>query len=141
MRIIKFRCWDEKKKKMYHNVGISNTGTPMLWIDKGGGATFLGDTGKGLPILMQYTGLKDKNGKEIWEGDILHFKGNVYSGTPGEFDKKDMILPVVYKDNKGFQMYLIGFCYYEIYSHEVEVIGNIFENKELLKRIADWKHL
>ena len=90
---------------------------------------------------LQYTSLKDKNGKEIWEGNILHFKGNVYSGTPGEFDKKDMILPVVYKDNKGFQMYLIGFCYYEIYSHEVEVIGNIFENKELLKRIADWKHL
>lgn len=82
-------------------------------------------------IVMQCTGLKDKNGKLIYEGDIVKFN----------FDT-DEIKAVVSWDNKE----LIGFYLnttdyfkdkyvtdYDFYKNDYEVIGNIYENKELLE--------
>jgi len=68
--------------------------------------------------LMQYTGLKDKNGKEIYEGDIIR----VYDGENTE----------VYYDDGCFLV--LGFRADELYLHEdtCEVVGNIYENPELL---------
>ena len=80
----------------------------------------------------QFIGLEDKNEREIWKGDILHFTGTVYAGTPGHFNSVDMILPVDYSDNNGFQMYEKGWGHYKIYAHEVEVIGNIYDTPALL---------
>lgn len=119
MRTIKFRAWDKKEKKMYYDIGISNTGVVMMWIDKSGGATFLGDGGNGLPEIMQFTGLKDKNGKEIFEGDIVKFVGE---------NTKEQ---VNWDEESG------GFCLSHqagiIPKESVEVIGSIYENPELLK--------
>jgi len=56
MREIKFRAWDKKLKQLSIPVQISNPPTP--------------GHERGL-ILMQFTGLKDKNGKEIYEGDVV----------------------------------------------------------------------
>jgi len=70
--------------------------------------------------LMQFTGLFDKNGKEIWEGDILW----------GEDDSKVEILwenaCVQMKDESGDSWLAADHCKYW------EVIGNIYENQELL---------
>lgn len=70
-------------------------------------------------ILMQYIGLKDKNDKEIYEGDILLGMGFV------EY------MPV----DARFAINLLGelneICFYELEQKDLEIIGNIYENTEL----------
>ena len=78
--------------------------------------------------VMQYTGLKDKNGVEIFEGDIVQFK---YANF-----KKLMIAPIEYS---GCGFWIVGWLH-ELGWREVEVIGNIYENPELLGELdADEK--
>jgi len=89
-------------------------------------------------ILMQYTGLKDKNGKEIYEGDIL--KGLFATGGGGNSTK--------YKEfNFSFSCHIsnsssqfgidmpkrYGSYRFHPYIHQCEIIGNIYEKPELLK--------
>ena len=83
--------------------------------------------------LMQFTGLKDKNGKEIYEGDIIRDgkDGNKYNGRLGV---------VEYVTNNSVGHPINGFWYRNspdevgtIYPKNVEVIGNIYETPELLK--------
>lgn len=74
--------------------------------------------------LMQYTGLKDKNGQEIYEGDILltkDLKGEKYQTC------------VTYENG----MFLSGEepLYDDVFLFEAEVVGNIYENPELLEEI------
>lgn len=75
-------------------------------------------------ILMQCTGLKDKNGKLIYEGDIVKFKTELF-GKPKQiiWDECYYILKDTY----------IIICNTEIKQFGLEVIGNIYENKELLE--------
>lgn len=69
--------------------------------------------------LMQYTGLKDKNGKEIYEGDIVKFVNlTALLDSPYPFE--------VEWDQQGYWN-IAG------YDFELEVLGNIYENPELLK--------
>ena len=71
--------------------------------------------------IMQYTGLKDKNGVEIYEGDILQFNAKISkeTNTPPVLDKVEWI--------NG------GFLPRPLKNEDCEVIGNIYENSELLK--------
>lgn len=75
--------------------------------------------------LMQSTGLKDKNGKEIFEGDIVNY-GEEFNDVV-VFEKGTFCL----KDNSGHLTWL-GQEFEEI---ELEVIGNIYEHPELLKEV------
>ena len=78
-------------------------------------------------VLMQYTGLKDKNGAEIYEGDIV--KGYSVYPTAGRFES--FLMDEVYYTNRGTwdcYSYILGG-----FSEQVEVIGNIYENKELIE--------
>jgi len=72
---------------------------------------------------MQYTGLKDKNGKEIYEGDIIKVR---------RFMESDYVTTVEYRD--GMYWHLFETEDYEIVSvaYRCEVIGNKYENPELL---------
>lgn len=71
-------------------------------------------------VLMQYTGLKDKNGTEIFEGDIVQIEGPYgYYYRKIEFEKGSF----------HFGYVADGMCDYK----EMEVIGNIYENPHLLE--------
>jgi uncharacterized phage protein (TIGR01671 family) len=82
--------------------------------------------------LMQYTGLKDKNGKEIFEGDII----SVCNGSINCVEWMDDPREVKYTVNKGYNLPL--FCWDENgesnfdSTHWCEVIGNIYENPVLI---------
>lgn len=83
--------------------------------------------------LMQSTGLKDKNSKEIFDGDIVKFSDcddDVYV-TPVVWDKNYACFGVSFSGG-----YPISFDYLEEFYTEfkdIEVVGNIYENKELLE--------
>lgn len=122
-RQLKFRAWNKEEKKMLDSKKLSNTAV-----------SFSGEINKVYPlinlattletnevldlwVLQQFTGLLDKNGEEIYEGDILE----TYN-----FDSKKRHITVkwfTYGFNLG-GLTEFGPC---------EVIGNIFENPELLQ--------
>lgn len=84
--------------------------------------------------LMQYTGLKDKNGKEIYEGDILSFKANYTNKTAGRLNAVVEITPYKLELVIGNDRYN---AYEETdeFPYTAEVIGNIYENQELLSNV------
>lgn len=128
MREIKFRAWDENKKMTYFELsfdvikdGINRSCYLREAIRKGCHYE-----------LMQYTGLKDRNGKEIYEGDIIQYRD--YSGpvpiTPGS--KFPTTKSIVNSPENMFEGILLkGNGYGE--PKDIEVIGNIYENPELIE--------
>ena len=133
MREIKFRAWDTIGKQWLRITGFETAETDVskgyTIFGKGAGLFHDGDyVGSEGIILLQYTGLKDKNGKEIYEGDIVrfHYKTGVYKiGT------------VVWNDLFGsWDIDCQDFVSYKSlgqYKSVSEVIGNIYENPELLE--------
>lgn len=119
-RTIKLRVWSEGDKEYrtdcsVHKLFTSKTGTP---------ATIYNDEGDYF-LFEQYTGLKDKNGKEIYVGDILETccgKAEVY------FD--DELLMYKIKVKHGGTMPLVSKNSKRHFDYEI--IGNIHENPELL---------
>lgn len=119
-REIKFRIRDPKTGKVIMYIDMSQN--PMTWAHKMHEEY----------LWEQFTGTKDKNGSEIYEGDIL--KDTHWEGTPvsvmefGDFDSEDGVV-------KAFRLvdrkYKEQVCTSE--SRYLEVIGNIAENPELLK--------
>ena len=115
MREIKFRAWDKKQNKMRQDFNLSWSGK-ILFEDSIGSDEF---------EIMQYTGLKDKNGKEIYEGDIVRISDN----------HTEVINWIGDGDWMGEKQPLVGFIHNaSIYKKPIEVIGNLYENANLLSQ-------
>ena len=126
MRQIKFRAWRAEAGHMHPHVGVFPTTCKCPWSISSDGIMvnpLMGDKF----ILMQFTGLHDKNGKEIYEGDIVRDQrpcGEIY------------ISQVLWDETAA--MYIISdpdetLTFADIHPAWLEVIGNIHENPELLE--------
>jgi uncharacterized phage protein (TIGR01671 family) len=126
MRKIKFRAWHVEKKKMFaideidFRVKTVSEFIPNHPTNRTGYDEYAFYE---LSPLMQFTGLYDKNGKEIWEGDVINGNlGNLMIDFEcGSFVAVRIKNPGIKFEIKNFNM------------KEKEVLGNIYENPELLK--------
>jgi uncharacterized phage protein (TIGR01671 family) len=130
MREIKFRAWDTKFQKMYFSHDENDDGARVMlfhgdwevdtcYPDSGDDAGTIPCDGK-KAVLMQFTGLKDESGKEIYEGDIVLWKWlnhDVTASVKWDEDRANFYAGERYGQTLG----------------AVKVIGNIYENPELLK--------
>lgn len=156
MRTIKFRAWDKRLKamiKVTHDYQLHVRDIYWEIIDLKIGCKVLDnwrDNENG-NVLMQYTGIKDKNGKEIYEGDIcrcIHSEQNgknpfekieqVYTRPGGfslfgkpmqdfSYESNNRLTAFNWKTDRSIN---IPEFYYKIY--DIEVIGNIWEHPTLL---------
>jgi len=129
-RKIEYRAWDKTKKEMLS--------WELLCVNWSCGAL----KSNFHYSVMQYTGLKDKNGKEIYEGDIVKYdKGYFYEDNLFE------VCFGLYDNGKSYEDYVGGHGYYfkvingwleesdvkEFEDVNVKIIGNIYSNPELLE--------
>jgi uncharacterized phage protein (TIGR01671 family) len=140
MRQVKFRAWDKHENKMITKFMIGSSTDPeskewtcpIVWI----GNEWLNHEGL---ILMQFTGLQDKNGVDIYEGDIIRFLDCVDCSTESGNDFNEIVnVGVIYfcdQDN-GWDITKREQDKEDVFvSDNMEVIGNIHENPELLESV------
>ena len=125
MREIKFRAWSTADKKMYEPAYFDNLEVGW-WNENDGLTEILGDRHENSMlhqvILMQFTGLKDCKGREIYEGDTI--KGNL-------FDYRVPIRGDIVYDNEHatFALKNLAGLTFLFKIDQFEVIGNIHEDK------------
>ena len=155
-REIKFRAWCIPEKCMYDVMTVENLagGTKVLGtgIFIGNGWASINDNFKDKlekqVELMQYTGIKDQNGKEIYEGDIISY----WNGTMSACSKNDKdavnypnTAPHFFKLTKNKHAAIVykapsfkveggnALGSMNLTTPDIEIIGNIYENPELLE--------
>lgn len=139
----KYRCWDKQIKKMrYGDIQLSCSGLPFT----------LEATSEGLKVvdidnieIMQSTGIKDRNGKLIYEGDIVKSEEYPFKSN----DKYNYSAEICWaKDSAQFFYYVFKNKDSEVVGrstgntgsleeYEWEIIGNIYENPELLEETCN----
>ena len=124
-REIKFRAWDKENNEMLIQGIYKNRFDIHFYLDNSIGISNL-DYENFLDFeLMQYTGLKDKNGVEIYEGDIVSDKRVVV------YDTLFVRFGIANYDLNARPNWVVSMRITP--DSEIEVIGNIYQHKELLK--------
>lgn len=126
-REIKFRAWDDTKKEWTLNMWTLNIMECVSSKDRNIWLEPVLKTHK--VFIEQYTGLKDKNGKEIYEGDILREEGLLSPTYVVWDDVYARYLTKIIKTDNTVSSYF--YFDHNTASHS-KVIGNIHENQELL---------
>ena len=129
--IPKFRAYFNKYKRMIYSIGVVNENTILVDFNGDGNLETIFLTND--ISLMQYSGLKDKNGSEIYEGDVCRwtdpelFDGEIISDV---FIARysDEFLKWIGENNNSYDD-----LYDFIDDRQLELIGNIYENSELLE--------
>lgn len=129
MREIKFRAWVKEKKAIFEVILIDYVSKKVTYLlERVGHLLSIRDAKFNNVELMQYTGLKDKNNKEIYEGDILFesfgeryykvvFENGRFRGEfKGDFDE-------------------YSFDLIDIIVQGCKIVGNIYENPELMEEV------
>lgn len=159
-REIKFRAWDNTEKEMLYPGNMYMIGNPfdMIWVANGDQDYMHNNDNETQFVPMQFTGLKDKNGKEIYEGDIVKFHYFYVNGGHGlgviecEHELTGIVkwqtfsfgLDAIkgehwkgytgYSDGEGCSNFIDLSAMNESSVHEesFEVVGNIYEHPHLL---------
>jgi uncharacterized phage protein (TIGR01671 family) len=122
-RELKFRAWDLVKNEWFcHSFYIHEEGTRIVDCNE-----FHRKIGTEV-IIVQFTGLNDKNGKKIYEGDIL-WKYETKGAEIKTFCK------IIYEEDRFIPKWIMSTWFNDILRNhvkELEIIGNIFENPEML---------
>lgn len=121
MRTIKFRVWDKYREKMFYNgFELRVINFSYIW-------QTIAKPNKPSLEVMQFTGLIDKNGIEVFEGDIVFHEDGEFSWYGiVRWDEHDLYFYAdLYHTNEFLQT--------EFVEAQLEVIGNIYENPELIK--------
>lgn len=130
---MRFRVWDKREKRMNYNVRVTTT-DDYKKVEAVNDYHIWKELYKGQYELMQSTGLFDENGEEIFEGDILtdegSFENDGWDYATIEFDETDYTYYLDWKNEEICQS--ITEC------KNYSVVGNIYENKDLLDDEKDY---
>jgi len=144
-RPIKYEAWVPDANEMHTveaihfdgngDVESVDFGEAVQWSEEDGGSGF--SRPGSMVILRQFTGLTDKNGKEIYEGDIVQTWGEYDHGSDVPSETFEEAMPIIFNDGQWWWGDGIGnSCPLNEFDDPeyIEVIGNIHQNPELLTK-------
>ena len=128
MERLKFKIWDKKNKKFLIKCIDTNEfkNNVFSYLDWENGSIRLNSKKY---VVLQYIGLKDKNYKEIYEGDIIKDMDNLYYKVIYIKESACFVFSPIRKDTK----IKFSFSFRKSNNREMEVVGNIFENRDFCK--------